>query len=91
MRERRPASIRFVCVVAAPEGIARMAADHPDVPIVTAAIDERLKKTEADLKELEDEGAKADLRKKVRDAGDREVAQVRKKADAELKKLKLNN
>ena len=42
VRERRPASIRFVCVVAAPEGIARMAADHPDVPIVTAAIDERL-------------------------------------------------
>ena len=42
VRERGPASIRFVCVVAAPEGLARMAADHPDVPIVTAAVDERL-------------------------------------------------
>lgn len=37
-----PASLRFVCVVAAPEGIARLGVDHPDVPIVTAAIDERL-------------------------------------------------
>jgi len=37
-----PASIRFVCVVAAPEGIRRMEADHPDVPIFTAAIDRQL-------------------------------------------------
>lgn len=37
-----PASIRFVCVVAAPEGIERMRADHPDVPIFTASIDRQL-------------------------------------------------
>jgi uracil phosphoribosyltransferase len=37
-----PASIRFVCVVAAPEGLRRMAAEHPDVPIFAAAIDRRL-------------------------------------------------
>ena len=37
-----PASIRFVCVVAAPEGVARMQADHPDVPIFTAAVDRQL-------------------------------------------------
>ena len=37
-----PRSIRFVCVVAAPEGIKRMEADHPDVPIFTAAIDRQL-------------------------------------------------
>jgi uracil phosphoribosyltransferase len=37
-----PASIRFVCVVAAPEGLARMEREHPDVPIFTAAIDRRL-------------------------------------------------
>lgn len=37
-----PASLRFVCVVAAPEGIERLCADHPDVPIFTAAVDERL-------------------------------------------------
>jgi uracil phosphoribosyltransferase len=42
VRQGRPASIRFVCVVAAPEGIRRMETDHPDVPIFTAAIDRQL-------------------------------------------------
>jgi len=42
VREGGPWSIRFVCVVAAPEGIKRMEADHPDVPIFTAAIDRQL-------------------------------------------------
>jgi uracil phosphoribosyltransferase len=37
-----PADIRFVCVVAAPEGVARMDAEHPDVGIFAAALDERL-------------------------------------------------
>ena len=37
-----PASIRFVCVVAAPEGIERMQSDHADVPIFTASIDRQL-------------------------------------------------
>ena len=37
-----PKSIGFVCVVAAPEGIARMAAEHPDVPIVAGALDRQL-------------------------------------------------
>jgi len=34
--------IRFVCLLAAPEGVARLRAAHPDVEIWTAAIDERL-------------------------------------------------
>ena len=34
--------IRFMCLLAAPEGVARMKEAHPDVPIVTAALDERL-------------------------------------------------
>ena len=34
--------ITFVCVVAAPEGLARLQGDHPDVPIVAAALDRRL-------------------------------------------------
>ncbi|WP_323041190.1 uracil phosphoribosyltransferase [Gemmobacter sp.] len=34
--------IRFLCLLAAPEGIARMQEAHPDVPIVTASVDERL-------------------------------------------------
>ena len=35
-------NIRFMCLLAAPEGIARMKAAHPDVPIVTAAVDSHL-------------------------------------------------
>ena len=34
--------IRFLCLLAAPEGIARMKDAHPDVPIVTAAVDSKL-------------------------------------------------
>jgi uracil phosphoribosyltransferase len=37
-----PRSIRFLCVIAAPEGIANLHESHPDVPIFTAAVDERL-------------------------------------------------
>ncbi len=35
-------NIRFLCLLASPEGIARMKQAHPDVPIVTAAVDECL-------------------------------------------------
>jgi uracil phosphoribosyltransferase len=35
-------NIRFLCLLAAPEGVATMKAAHPDVPIVTAALDEKL-------------------------------------------------
>ncbi|GAA3864843.1 uracil phosphoribosyltransferase [Celeribacter arenosi] len=35
-------NIRFLCLLAAPEGVKRMEEAHPDVPIVTAAVDERL-------------------------------------------------
>ena len=35
-------NIRFLCLLAAPEGVARMKEAHPDVPIVTASLDERL-------------------------------------------------
>ena len=34
--------IRFLCLLAAPEGVARMKEAHPDVPIVTAAVDSHL-------------------------------------------------
>jgi len=34
--------IRFLCLLAAPEGIKRMQEAHPDVPIVTAAVDSHL-------------------------------------------------
>ena len=35
-------NIRFLCLLAAPEGVARMKQAHPDVPIVTAALDRGL-------------------------------------------------
>ena len=34
--------IRFLCLLAAPEGVARMKEAHPDVPVITAALDECL-------------------------------------------------
>jgi uracil phosphoribosyltransferase len=42
LKETQPKSIRFVCLLAAPEGIANMQQHHPDVPIYTAAIDRQL-------------------------------------------------
>jgi uracil phosphoribosyltransferase len=42
LKETRPKSIRFVSLVAAPEGVANMQQHHPDVPIYTAAIDREL-------------------------------------------------
>ncbi|HEY9639702.1 MAG TPA: uracil phosphoribosyltransferase [Coleofasciculaceae cyanobacterium] len=42
LKEANPASIRFVCLLAAPEGIEHFHEQHPDVPIYTAAIDEGL-------------------------------------------------
>jgi uracil phosphoribosyltransferase len=34
--------VRLICVVAAPEGIERLADEHPDVRVITAAVDDRL-------------------------------------------------
>ncbi|HEY9646888.1 MAG TPA: uracil phosphoribosyltransferase [Chroococcidiopsis sp.] len=42
LKEANPASIKFVCLLAAPEGIAHFHQQHPDIPIYTAAIDEGL-------------------------------------------------
>ena len=42
LKETRPKSIRFVSLVAAPEGIANLQQHHPDVPIFTAAVDRAL-------------------------------------------------
>jgi uracil phosphoribosyltransferase len=42
LKECRPKSIKFVCVLTCPEGIAAMDSAHPDVPIFTAAIDRKL-------------------------------------------------
>ncbi|MGX9349605.1 uracil phosphoribosyltransferase [Shimia sp. W99] len=42
LKEAGAKDIRFLCLLAAPEGVARMKEAHPDVPIVTASLDERL-------------------------------------------------
>ncbi len=42
LKTRGARDIRFVCLLAAPEGIAQFQKEHPDVPIWTAAVDERL-------------------------------------------------
>ena len=50
-------------------------------------IETRAKKLEADLAELEAEGAKSDIRRKVRESGEREMAAIRRRADAEIDRL----
>ena len=42
LKERGARDLRFVCLLAAPEGIERFRGRHPDVPIWTAAIDSHL-------------------------------------------------
>jgi len=42
LKEARPRSIKFVCLLTCPEGIRALEAAHPDVPIYTAAIDSHL-------------------------------------------------
>jgi uracil phosphoribosyltransferase len=42
LKETRPRSIRFVCLLAAPEGLSNFQRHHPDVPVYTAAIDREL-------------------------------------------------
>ena len=58
VRQAGAGDIRFVCLLAAPEGVARMRQAHPDVPITTAALD----------RELSDEGY---ILPGLGDAGDR--------------------
>ncbi len=42
IKEKGAKNIRFLCLLAAPEGVARMKEAHPDVPVVTASLDENL-------------------------------------------------
>jgi uracil phosphoribosyltransferase len=42
LKEAMPKSIRFVCLLAAPEGLKNFHDNHPDVPVYTAAIDRGL-------------------------------------------------
>jgi uracil phosphoribosyltransferase len=42
LKEASPRSIKFVCLVACPEGLRHFHARHPDVPVYTAAVDSHL-------------------------------------------------
>jgi uracil phosphoribosyltransferase len=42
LKENQPRSIKFVCLLACPEGVNTFHNAHPDVPVFTAAVDERL-------------------------------------------------
>ena len=42
LKKRGAQDLRFVCLLAAPEGVAKLREAHPDVSIWTAAIDEKL-------------------------------------------------
>ena len=42
LKDRGATNIRFLCLLAAPEGIERFTKAHPDVPVFTAAIDSHL-------------------------------------------------
>ncbi|MBE7183065.1 MAG: uracil phosphoribosyltransferase [Methylobacterium mesophilicum] len=42
LKERGATNLRFLCLLAAPEGIERFTQAHPDVPVFTAAIDRQL-------------------------------------------------
>lgn len=58
LKEHGARRFQFVCLVAAPEGVAALSEAHPDVPILTAALD----------RELDDD---AFIRPGLGDAGDR--------------------
>jgi DNA-directed RNA polymerase subunit beta' len=50
-------------------------------------VENRQKKLETDLAELESEGAKSDVRRKVREGGEREMRQIRDRAQREIDRL----
>jgi uracil phosphoribosyltransferase len=42
IKRNKPASLRFVCLLTCPEGLKTFHTHHPDVPVITASVDERL-------------------------------------------------
>ena len=42
LKEKGVKNIRFLCIIAAPEGVRRMQTEHPDVDIYIGALDEKL-------------------------------------------------
>lgn len=42
IKKSHPKSIKFMCIIAAPEGVAALTKEHPDIQIYCAAVDEKL-------------------------------------------------
>lgn len=42
LKDRNAKNLRFVCLLAAPEGVEKFNQAHPDVPVITAAVDSHL-------------------------------------------------
>ena len=42
LKDKGVKNIRFMCIIAAPEGVARMQKEHPDVDIFVGVLDEKL-------------------------------------------------
>jgi len=42
LKENGARQLKFMCLVAAPEGVEAFQAEHPDIPIITAALDREL-------------------------------------------------
>ena len=42
LKEKGVKNIRFLCIIAAPEGVRRMRESHPDVDLYVGALDEKL-------------------------------------------------
>jgi uracil phosphoribosyltransferase len=59
LKERGARDIRFVCLLAAPEGVERLRGLHPDVRVWTAAIDQKLDENAFILPGLGDAGDRA--------------------------------
>ena len=56
MKEKGVKNIKFMCLVAAPEGVQIVNDAHPDVPIYTAALDRRVNEKKYILPGLGDAG-----------------------------------
>lgn len=54
--ENKPKSLKFVCLLAAPEGLEFFHEHHPDIPIFTAAVDEKLNEKKYIIPGLGDAG-----------------------------------
>ena len=42
VKDQGATDLKFICLLASPEGVAKFSEDHPDVPIYTASLDDHL-------------------------------------------------